>query len=450
MERDPVTPRLLYLIDDGWRYEKRRVIRELLEAGHEVVPATHDPASAEILRQHFDRVVDLPIRRPPAWRYYPAMFFSRNLGTHITLNRQKETYENSSFPMKGLFRLRFLCGKLGLHRRRVHDIRKRLYRGSRLHEPLLRETDAVFFSPVGPKDQRILYEAKEMGVPVLAWIYSWDNPVKDNEFFLDADSYGVWNPENAEDLSTYHGIPPERTRVVGPVQYGPMLARHAARSAVPGADPPHVLYVCAVGREFLVEQEVELILWIREQLDAVSPETELRVRPYPFRLPGIGYARLEAREGVRVEHFGRKNKGRILMDEEEEKRKQAQIEAAACMINFGSTMGLEAAFTPTPILQFRALPSLPVVGPHPLAECLRNEHLRHMLSGEHPNYIEDGASLRRAFRDVLLEHRVDPYLAYGRKLRKFVDPFPGQRPYIDRFKDWLLEGASNAATRQKF
>ncbi len=441
-KKDPL--RLLYLIDDGWRYEKRRVIRSVLDAGHDLTLITHDAKSAEALREHFQQVVELPRSRPSAWRYYPAMFFSKDLGTHITLNRQKEIYDESSPPMKILFRLRDFCGKLGLHRRRIHEIRTRLYRGSRMHATLLRGADAIFFSPVGLRDQRILYEAKEIGLPVLAWIYSWDNPVKDSEFFLDAESYGVWNPENVEDLSSYHGIDPEKTRVLGPVHYDAMLARHAARTAVPKADPPHVLYVCAVGRDFLVAQEVELILWIRAQLNVVSPETVLKVRPYPFRVPGSGYEALEGRSDIEVVHFGKELEGRILMEEEEEARKLAQIEAAACMINFGSTMGLEAAFTPTPILQFKRLPPLKRIGPHHLADSLLNEHLRHMMSGEHPNYIVDEASLQRAFRDILLSGNLAPYEAYGRKLRKFVDPLPAEKPYMNRFLSWLSDGAAGS------
>jgi hypothetical protein len=358
-----------------------------------------------------------------------------------------EIYDESPLLLKIVFRLRDFCGKLGLHRWRIHDIRKRLYRNSGLHGTLLSTADVLIFSPVGLRDQRILYEAKQAGLPVLAWIYSWDNPVKDNEFFLDADSYGVWNPENASELSDYHGIPPEKTRVVGPVHYDPMLARYAARSVVPKADPPHVLYVCASGREHLVAQEVELILWIRGRLNEVSPETVLTVRPYPFRVPGSGYDALEGRDDIQVVHFGREHEGLIHMEEEEEERKLSQIEAAACMINFGSTMGLEAAFTPTPILQFKRIPPLKQIGPHLLADSLKNEHLRHMLSGQYPNYIVDEASLVQAFRDLLVEGHVQPYQAYSEKLRKFVDPFPAEKPYMDHLVAWLEDGAAGVFTK---
>jgi hypothetical protein len=443
------TLRAIYLIDDGWRYEKRRVIRGLLEAGWDVTLVTHDPKSAECLRAHFQQVVEIPVHPPPAWRYYPAIFFSRDLGTHITRNRQKELYDRSSLAMKGLFRFRDFCKNLGMCRRRVHEIRNRLYRGSRMHEALLRRGDLILFSPVGPKDQRILHEAKEIGIPVLAWIYSWDNPVKDNEFFLDADSYAVWNPENVGDLQQYQEIPMERIRVTGPVHYDPMLKRFASRSAVPKAYPPHVLYVCALGREHLVAQEVELILWIREKLNEISPETLLKVRPYPFRVPGSGYDALEGRKDIKVLHFGQEDEGRILMEEEEEDEKFAQIEAAACMINLGSTMGLEAAFTPTPILQFRSLPPLKQSGPFAMADCLYNEHLRHMLSGQYPNYIEDGASLVRALRNILEEKNVQSYQAYSEKLRKFVDPFPEEKPYLAKLLAWLAEGASGAFTASR-
>ena len=445
------SPRVLYVVDDGWRPEKQRAIQALLDAGADVRLATHVPASQAALQALFGEVQLLEIQDPPAWRHYPAMFFARELDTVIVQNLNRERARRATVPRRMLNGVRAACARLGMRRHRYSTVRRRLYRGSRQHAALLADTDVLLFVPVAIRDQRILHEADERGVAVLAWVYSWDNPMKDNDFFLYARSYGVWNAENRKDLETLHGIPPEKVAVIGPNQFDVLISQTAGlRREL--REPPTVLYICCTGRDHLVVQEEDFILWIREVMDQVCPAARLLVRPYPFRDLLAGYARLEAAPGIEVAHFGEEKDGILQIDAEEDARRLAQMAAAACMINLGSTMGLEGAFTGTPMLQFTDVPEFPRVAGrpylYPLRHALKNEHLRYMLTGDFPSFVRDTDSLSRGLRDILLEGKETDYLEYSRHLRRFADPMPGKGPYMECFVDWVISAGQGRENRE--
>lgn len=412
------TKRFLFLVDDGWRHEKREILRYLRgRIRFEVI--THDPMTVEALRH------DMPVRlipRVPLKRNlltFAVMFFARELQTSLVQYRRRiQRLDAPPLHRFGLA-LRHAAHRLGLHFYSFTQALAWLYRTSNHYADALRGFDALVYMPVAVIDKRVIFEAKHAGLKIVNWIYSWDNPMKDNEFLSDADRYFVWNEPNRQDLRRYHGVPAEKIDIVGPVQFDYLFETDYA--AIPPAPEPYVLYACAVGLDFHLAQEVEIILNIRKILDELRPGMKLCVRPYPFRKSIDGYTRLRGVPGIELLDFGKVEQGRILITDEVIRERIVQIRQAACFINFGSTIGLEAAFTGTPILQLNF--NYPNPGPRhkDLSVVLRNEHLRYIILPDYPNIVGSPEALKRRLGQVL-DGDTEPFLAYSETLKEFCSP----------------------------
>jgi hypothetical protein len=125
-----------------------------------------------------------------------------------------------------------------------------------------------------------------------------------------------------------------------------------------------------------------------------------------------------------------------------------QMAAACGIVNLGSTIGLEAAFTSTPILQIAFVPGRPgAPASTDIADLLLNEHLRHLLDHDLPNVLHSEADLRRALRDIT-GGALDPYREYTRRLRDFVGADTTE-PYAFRFRRALETMARDLSGRAK-
>lgn len=418
--------RFLVLIDDGWRHEKKDILIGLREwIDLEIV--THDEMTEEAFTGHLP-VTRIPVK--PLSRNLGAslvMFFARDLQTNLVQYRKRIRFRAMSAPMKILHGLRELAGRLGLRRYSYTQALEWLYRDSHEYDEVLEGFDFLLYMPVSVQDKRVICEARKAGLDVVTWIYSWDNPMKDNEFFADAARYLVWNEPNRSDLEEYQGISPDRVDVVGPAQFD-YLHEVDFRTAEP-APEPYVLFACAFGQTYHLEQEVDMILEVRRILDRIRPDMKLCVRPYPFRFKIDGYRRLEDAPGIELLNFGRIEGDRVVIDEEVMRERVLQIHRAECLINPGSTIGLEGAFTETPILQLNF--SLPSRFPDYQSTrwVYRNEHLKYIIVPGYPNVLTSLQELEARLRDVL-EGRVEPFRPYSRQLRDFSTPM-GMIPYRD-------------------
>ena len=99
----------------------------------------------------------------------------------------------------------------------------------------------------------------------------------------------------------------------------------------------------------------------------------------------------------------------------------------------GSTIGLEASYTETPIVQ------LGFNFPYETQDCLnlekvlKFEHLTYMLDHRFPNTVADERQLEKVLRDILAG-RKEPYLAYSKHLQEFADPLG-----VPSYKEVFLE-----------
>ena len=417
-------PKLLYLLDDGWRHEKR-VILDYLYERLPLRVITHDPATHAQLADEKDvRLLNVaPICKH--FLYPLVLFFASELDTVVTRReRMLRLQTTGGWVQRMVHPFRELLGRIGLRRYRYEKALRFLYQHSSMYSDLWHAHNVLLFSPVGVLDKRVIFEAQAAGLKIICWVYSWDNPIKDNEFISDLDAYLVWNEGNRSDLVKWHGVDPAKVHVVGAPQLDALIARPPSQPRA--GRSRYVLYPCATGRGVFMEQEVDLILWLRNLLDQIDPTVELLVRPYPFRKMSEGnpYDRLEGKVGVRIGHFGSAENGRIMMDAHAEEERYWQIHDAVCMINLGSTIGLEAAYTSTPVLQLAFCDIPEEAGVLSLRSVFENEHLCYLMNAKYPNVVKDSSSLSAALREIFAG-RVDPYRAYSKELRRISDPLGG-------------------------
>jgi hypothetical protein len=260
--------------------------------------------------------------------------------------------------------------------------------------------------------------------------------MKDNEFMTDADRFFVWNEQCARWLCDIHPVPRERVSVVGPVQFD-YLRELAKEPAPPRPEQRYVLYACATAREYHIEQELNLVLRIADLLEDIDPGVRLLVRPYPYRETAHVYEMVENRGNIEVLEFGEVNPEMIVMSKQDMIDRQRQIQQAACMINHSSTIGLEASFTDTPIIQvaFNVPHRFPAyMG---VEEIQKNDHLRLFIEADFPNVVHGEEALKKALTDVL-RGQCESYLPYSAMLQRFADPLDAPS-YKQVFLEHLLE-----------
>lgn len=424
--------KLLLLIDDGWRVEKRNILRELSKKlSFDVV--THDRQTAEVLGPLFSTRL-LSRHRPFRYGLYGLrVFLTKDLDTNLVRYRQRLHAFERPWPERWLLQVREGLGRLGFRRRTMFEALEQVYAGSRKYGDLLRDYDTLLFMPTSIRDKRVVFEAKARGMRVICWLYSWDNALKDNEFITDADFYLVWNRQTGVDMCRVHGVPAEKMVVVGPAQMDGLGVPENVK--MKRRDTPTVLYACACGLPAHVRQEVKLILHIREILDRVCPEADLWVRPYPYRLKMEGYEPLESAKGVTFLEIGREEEGRVIQDEEAIRERMRQIASAHCLVNLGSTIALEGSLTDTPLVQLAYAPNTDEPDPLRLHHALRNEQLRYLVLPEYPNTVADPGALAVVLADIL-RGITEPYRDYSRVLRRFIDPLD-RGVYIPRLCEVL-------------
>jgi hypothetical protein len=431
--------RYLFLIDDGWRCEKLDLLRYLKgELAFDI--ATHDEATREELKDEFT------VRKIPSFKtlrrfpYYLIKLFARELPTNNIRYKRNIRLHRAPLLLKLFYLLHHFAPRLSLRKYRYCNALDWHFRTSDFYGDVLRDYDVLIFSPVHMFDKRIIYEAKNRGLLVVCWVYSWDNPMKDNEFMENAGRYFVWNEQCAGALCKLHPVPRERVDIVGPVQFDYLLEKKLAEGASgsaddggPEGDGRYVMYACATAMPAHIDQEVNIVLNIRRIMDEIDPTVRLFVRPYPYRNTDEVYKRLLDRKGIEIMKFGEVNEEMILMSKQDLLDRQSQIQRAVCLINHSSTIGLEASFTETPIVQ------LGFNVPHEHADCfdvdwiLKNDHLQLVIDPNYPNAVHNDAELKRALSDILTGDP-SPYREYSKQLQLFAHPLN-----VENYKQVFLE-----------
>ncbi|MDP7024895.1 MAG: hypothetical protein QGH42_11735 [Kiritimatiellia bacterium] len=424
--------RYLFLIDDGWRYEKLDLLLYLRDK-LTIDVATHDELTEQTLKK------DMPVVRIPRFplreglRYCLTYFFAKELDTHVYRVISSQRVRRYSPLLRFAAALRPFAGKIGLRRYDWIDALQKMYRRSHRYDALLSKYDALIYSPVSIQDKRIVFEAQAMGMETICWVFSWDNPFKDTEFIRTADRYLVWNQENIQDLARWHHIPESRCQIVGPAQFDYL---HKVRPPIAPPQKPYILFACTMGPAHYVRQEIKLIHLVREQMDRLCPDVELHVRPYPFGVTETSYEELTECKGIHMLSYGHQFvDGKVLIDERDLDGKFLQMQNALAMITLGSTIALEAALTDTSVLQI--IFALTNDKPN-LAEIWKHEHLDYVLKFDLPNIVRDEEDLETALSELAAGNK-ELFAEYSRQLRSFADPL-GLDNYREVFYKVLNEG----------
>jgi len=426
-----MSPRIIFVVDDGWLSEKIDLFRYLKQNGISFDLATHRHWTLEPLAE-FDPIALHPQPLSKGFRYQWAMFWARELETNLTRLIGRLAWSKRPWHWRFLNRIRVFLGKCRLRRATYVQQLETLYWGSDQFGELLDGYDLLIYNPVSVQDKRILFETlQHPSCRLVSWVYSWDNPYKDHEFIPDADAYLVWNEEGRQDLNRLHGVDVHRVYMTGAIQFEYLLEMDLT------PDPKrerYVLFTCSVAADEYLDQEVKLIVDIAGILYRINPSVVLKVRPYPFRhadrLPV--YDPLKSLPNVEVLEYGKLSGTVRVVSGEGLKEKARQLSDAEAVLNLGSTIGLEASFTSAPILQL--IP--PSKGLRwDIREMLDHEHLRFLIREDMPNVLYSDTEIAFALREILSGNS-EPYRPYSDELQALLIP-KGTDSFFAAFKDRL-------------
>ena len=190
---------------------------------------------------------------------------------------------------------------------------------------------------------RCIKEKKRISV----YIYSWDHPFKQIRFSNKV-KYLSWSEETKKDLVEYQNIKAESITVWGASQFCYIHEYlENSKSKTRSFEFDYIYFVCAIGIDELVSQEIYIIKKINLLMKINAPFLKLVVRPYPVNKNWHFYESLKE-EGVILDDKFKKND--LSIDEKQLFEKFEKIENAKLLLHLGTTMGLEASFFMTPSL----------------------------------------------------------------------------------------------------
>jgi len=194
---------------------------------------------------------------------------------------------------------------------------------------------------------KALLQQKKIGT----YVYSWDHAPKHKRMSQKLDWYFTWNAPVGDDLIELQGVPPERIRPVGSTQLiyvDSYLGDTAARRRQVAYE--YIYFGCAAGSPKFVRQEVRLISWLAEILQAVAPELKLLVRPYPFLPDWRLYAPLRLLQNVAFDDAYLERAANRTLTPKMIDEKFNRLEHARAFVHMGTTLGFECAYFDTPML----------------------------------------------------------------------------------------------------
>ncbi len=251
-------------------------------------------------------------------------------------------------------------------------------------------TRVLSFSP----DYPLLKSAAIKNVRVISLIASWDNLTSKGFFPFSIDSLVVWNnilKEEAEDLFFF---PSEKIFVSGIPRYDQFFRLKASKSyrskekyfADKGYSLNRKLLIYGTGSGTMgktkldqVTQESLLVEFLADSLDKLNEPCQLVVRLHPQAITEE-YYNLRNRENVFVEIPGRKSKfkDRLFSSEDEVELAEA-LAHCDVLLNFGSTISIDAAVFDAPIV----CPNFDFLGDRPyqysMTRLYRFDHMRKLV-----------------------------------------------------------------------
>jgi len=248
---------------------------------------------------------------------------------------------------------------------------------------------AVVISPtVWPKElveADYIRAARQLGIPTIGYVNSWDNLTGKGTVHVLPDQYIVWNEPTAREAVDLHHIPAATIRITG----APHLDRFfemrttANREQVCGAmgcptDRPYVTYLCS--SRTLMPTEVDVVTRVADALRAQRPDRTptLVVRPHPTNAAAW---RDYSQPGVVVYP----KDGDFADSDESWQAYYNQLANGRCVIGINTTAFLESVVAGQPCLTIVSDELWPAQG--------QTGHFRHLLKGDFMEVARDATEV---------------------------------------------------------
>ncbi len=214
-------------------------------------------------------------------------------------------------------------------------------------------------SPFRFQEPAVVAAAKRLGIPVLAFITSWDNLSTKARMVLRHDAYLVWSEAMREEL---HAFYPSARRVpctvVGAPQFDPFFQErfHLGREEFlrsQGLDPARPVILYALGSPNLIEEHHGLLALARRMREGALGEAQLLVRPHPLFHAHPSLAEAEALgPWIRVQRAGQAvaDLGGRFQDEAQVREWVNSLRHAQVVVNLSSTLAVDAAILDRPVV----------------------------------------------------------------------------------------------------
>jgi len=227
--------------------------------------------------------------------------------------------------------------------------------------------------PVMSPEPEYLLAAREVGIPSVLQLLSWDNITAKGQFPALADRYGVWGDCMADELKEYYNISEGNINRLGV----PHFDRHHQALQHPeidrlagfGLDPAQPYLFVAMSAPRYCPREIDIVEWLANR--AAAREFQLLVRPHPQNVTGdmADKSWLHRLEAVgRLDNVGlfmpRMNvDSRLLysIDRDDLTEFSQLLAGAAMVLNSGSTVSIDAMMCGRPVVltSFDAAEDLP-------------------------------------------------------------------------------------------
>ncbi|MBR9921793.1 MAG: hypothetical protein GYB31_13215 [Bacteroidetes bacterium] len=219
--------------------------------------------------------------------------------------------------------------------------------------------------PINLSEARLLQAAKELEIPTVIHLLSWDNITCKGQFPVLADYYVAWGPIMKEELQAYYQVPEEKIYICGvphfdahfEVSKNPDPEKHLRQL---GLDPAKPYIFTAMSSPVFFPKGMEVIEWMAARLEAgdFGEDMQLIVRPHPQNVQGgmadlSWIARLDAVKSKRVSiDYPSLVKSKLpwSMQEKDMLRLSNLLAGCRVSVNFASTVSIDALMADKPVI----------------------------------------------------------------------------------------------------
>ncbi len=421
-------PHIACLVSDGFAARlllKSGVARESIARGASVTVIAPNAAEPYFLREcaeHGVALLQAPqtnTRTAQRFRRYRPYFLNDIMGNtalkigHFRKSQDRPVIGSLLAAMNRIFKGNSLIG-------RIYRLIELGTNRSQLVKQFLNELNAdllVIANPFGAEEVIYLLHAKELGIPVVCELLSWDNVTAKGTPLMMPDYFISWGPIMTEEIVEYYGFPRERIVECGAPHFD--VYRQKDKLASPevvldelGLQSGDPYLVFGMVTPYVCQNELDLLMWLAHKVNnnQFAKACSLVIRPHPHTISGY-YARtsqeierLKCLTGPRVAlHVPEVLSEQLANDMPgiEMQRLASLLAGCAVCINAGSTLCLDACLVDRPAITI-AFDGWERLSYMKSASCGPDYiHMRKLLS-------YGGVRIARCFDE--LEHHINTYL----------------------------------------